>query len=112
MYKHLYDNFKHWYHGGSVYFYSDPHFADEEMKYLRKNYIGDDEQVKAINKKIGKNDTIIFLGDIGDTEFIKKIRGYKVLIMGNHDKGATCYKRKFTYHEEWLDEGNGYGYYF
>lgn len=93
MYKHLYDNFSHWYRGGSVYFYSDPHFADEEMKYLRKNYIGDDEQVRAINKKIGKKDTIVFLGDIGDVEFIKKIRGYKVLVMGNHDAGASNYKR-------------------
>ena len=80
-----------WIHNGSVYFYSDPHFADDEMKYLRKNYIGDDAQVAAINKVIGKHDTIIFLGDIGDVEIIKRIRGYKVLVMGNHDKGATNY---------------------
>lgn len=111
MYKHLYDNFSHWYHGGSVYFYSDPHFADEEMKYLRKNYIGDDEQVRAINKKIGKKDTIIFLGDIGDVEFIKKIRGYKVLVMGNHDAGASNYKRRIDTLREWIDEGEDYGYY-
>ena len=93
MYKHLYDTFKRWYCGGSVYFYSDPHFADDEMKYLRKNYIGDDEQVKAINHKIGKNDTWICLGDINDLEYVRKIRGYKVLICGNHDKGASNYKR-------------------
>lgn len=94
MIKHLYDTFSHWYRGGSIYFYSDPHFADDEMKYIRKNYIGDDEQVRAINKKIGKKDTIVFLGDIGDIEFIKKIRGYKVLVMGNHDVGASKYKRE------------------
>lgn len=111
MYKHLYDNFKHWYHGGTVYFYSDPHFADDEMKYIRKNYIGDDEQVRAINKKIGKNDTIVFLGDIGDVEFIKKIRGYKVLVMGNHDAGASNYKRRIDMWRKWIDEGNDYGYY-
>lgn len=111
MYKHLYDSFSHWYRGGSIYFYSDPHFNDDEMKYLRKNYIGDDEQVKAINRKIGKKDTIIFLGDIGDIEFIRKIRGYKVLIMGNHDSGASNYKRKFDMQREWIDEGNNYGYY-
>lgn len=93
MYKHLYDNFKHWYRGGSVYFYSDPHFADDEMKYLRKYYIGDDEQVKAINRKIGKNDTFVCLGDVCDLEYVRKIRGYKVLICGNHDKGASNYKR-------------------
>lgn len=99
MIKHLYNNFAHWYHGGTIYFYSDPHFSDDEMKYIRKNYIGDDEQVHAINKKVGKNDTVIFLGDIGDVEFIKKIRGYKVLIMGNHDGGASNYIRT-------LDENN------
>lgn len=96
MYKNLYDQFAHWFHDdrGTVYFYSDPHFNDDEMKYLRKNYIGDVEQVKRINSKIGKYDTIVFLGDIGDIEFIRKIRGYKVLVMGNHDTGATNYKRQ------------------
>lgn len=96
MYKHIYDQFKHWYRGGTIWFYSDPHFSDEEMKYLRKNYIGDEEQVRAINSKLGKNDTIVFLGDIGNTEYIKKIRGYKVLIMGNHDAGATTYMELFN----------------
>ena len=92
MYRHLYDQFKHWYReGGSVWFYSDPHFADEEMKYLRANYIGDEAQVKCINSKLGKNDTLVILGDIGDVEWVKKLRGYKVLIMGNHDAGAANY---------------------
>jgi calcineurin-like phosphoesterase family protein len=91
MIKGIYDCFKHWYHGGSIWFYSDPHFADEEMTALRKNYIGDEEQVRSINSKIGKNDTLIILGDIGNPEFLKQIRGYKVLILGNHDKGASVY---------------------
>ena len=91
MYKGLYDCFKHWFHGGQVYFYSDPHFSDAEMQYLRKNYIGDDEQIKRINAKIGKKDTLVILGDIGDREWLKKIRGYKVLVLGNHDSGATTY---------------------
>lgn len=95
MYKGLYDQFAHWFHEGKgqVYFYSDPHFADEEMKYIRKNYIGDEEQIKRINSKIGKYDTLVILGDIGDVEWVKKIRGYKVLVMGNHDAGASNYKR-------------------
>ena len=96
MYKNLYDQFAHWFHDGkgTVYFYSDPHFNDDEMKYLRKNYIGDDEQVRRINSKIGKYDTLVILGDVGDIEWIRKIRGYKVLVMGNHDMGATKYKRQ------------------
>lgn len=95
MEKHLYPLFNHWYRGGSIYFYSDPHFEDEEMKFLRANYIGDEEQVKRINSKVGKNDTIIFLGDIGNLNWIKKVRGYKVLIKGNHDVGATKYREYF-----------------
>lgn len=97
MIKGLYDSFaKRWYRpGGTIWLYSDPHFSDEEMVHLRKNYIGDEEQVKAINKKVGKNDTIIFLGDIGNVEWIKKVRGYKVLIMGNHDAGASNYTDYF-----------------
>ena len=92
MYKHLYDCFKHWYHGGSIYFYSDPHFGDEEMKQIRKNYISDEEQVARIRSFIGKNDTLVILGDVGDKEWLKKLRGYKVLILGNHDAGATTYE--------------------
>ena len=95
MYKGLYKLFKHWFHGGQVYFYSDPHFNDEDMKYLRKDYIGDDEQVKRINSKIGKHDTLVILGDVGDLSYVKKLRGYKVLIMGNHDTGVTKYEEYF-----------------
>jgi calcineurin-like phosphoesterase family protein len=96
MFKNLYDNFAHWFHEGrgTVYFYSDPHFNDPEMVHLRKNYIGDEEQIKRINSKIGKYDTLVVLGDVGDIEWVRKIRGYKVLVMGNHDMGATKYKRK------------------
>ena len=94
MNKYLYDNYAaRWYRGGRIYFYSDPHFSDPEMVYLRKNYIGDDEQVRRINSKIGKNDTLIVLGDIGNTDWVKKIRGYKILIKGNHDGGNTNYQR-------------------
>ena len=100
MFKNLYDQFAHWFHDGkgTVYFYSDPHFNDPEMAHLRKNYIGDEEQIKRINSKIGKYDTLVVLGDVGDIEWVRKIRGYKVLVMGNHDAGATNYRRKIITH--------------
>ncbi len=94
MIEALYAPFRHWSETGTIWIYSDPHFNDDEMCYLRKNYIGDDEQVKRINAKVGKKDTLIILGDVGDVSFVKKLRGYKVLIMGNHDAGATTYQRK------------------
>jgi calcineurin-like phosphoesterase family protein len=99
MTKSLYDEFaKRWYRGGSIWFYSDPHFNDEDSKEFRTKrgvYISDEEQVKRINSKLGKKDTIIFLGDICDIEYAKKIRGYKVLVLGNHDAGATNYTEVF-----------------
>lgn len=54
----------------------------------------DQAQVRHINSVVSRNDTIVFLGDIGDIEPIKQVRGYKVLIMGNHDRGASNYKRE------------------
>ena len=123
MKKFLYDTLaERWYRGGAIYLYSDPHFGDEEMYKIRFPYGCDttrdcshcdgsmincerspltkekikelDEwQIKNINARVGKNDTIIFLGDIGDLNCLKKIRGYKILIMGNHEKGASNYKR-------------------
>lgn len=93
MEKHLYDSFARWYRGGTIWFYSDPHFNDPEMEHIRKNYISDAEQVKRINSRVGRNDTLVILGDVGDIEWVRKLRGYKVLIMGNHDAGATKYRR-------------------
>ena len=95
MIESLYAPFQKWTENGTLWIYSAPHFSDPEMVHLRKNYIGDDEQIARINSKVGRKDTIIFLGDIGDEEKIRKIRGYKVLIMGNHDKGATKYEELF-----------------
>lgn len=93
MLSSLYKPFQKWSELGTIWVISDPHLSDPEMVHLRKNYIGDEEQIKRINSKVGKKDTIIFLGDIGNIELIKQIRGYKVLIMGNHDSGATNYMR-------------------
>lgn len=89
----LYPCFQHLLKFNNIWLYSDPHFNDAEMPYIRKNYIGDDEQIKRINSKVGKNDCLIILGDIGDVSWVAKLRGYKILIMGNHDLGASNYKR-------------------
>lgn len=99
MYK-LYKPFNKWYERkGTIYFYSDPHFNDADQIFLRPNYIGDEEQVKRINYRVSNRDTIIFLGDIGDVNFIRKIRGYKVLIMGNHDQGITNFEQEGLFDE-------------
>lgn len=90
----LYPCFEHWTKFNNIWLYSDPHFSDPEMKHLRKNYIGDEEQIKKINSKVGKRDLLIILGDIGEISQVQKLKGYKVLIIGNHDVGASKYQKR------------------
>lgn len=132
MIKHLYDAVaKRWYHGGTIYFYGDPHFGDLECYKIRfpeifsiesinrelahnNRRLADDckidfsgivtqldqMQIDNINKVCGKNDTLVILGDVGDVECVKQLKaGYKVLIMGNHDKGASNYKRYVDFYD-------------
>ena len=79
----------------TVWIYSDPHFADEELAAGVPGRPSADEQVKMINAKVGRKDTLIILGDIGDIEYAKQLRGYKVLVCGNHDVGHTKYAEVF-----------------
>jgi len=90
----LYEPFKHWSAIGTVWLYSDPHFNDPEVS----NYgrISDEEQLARINAKVGRKDTLIVLGDVGDLEWAKKMRGNKILLLGNHDKGASLYTNIFN----------------
>lgn len=93
MIKTLYDCFRHWSEKGSVYLFSDPHFADQDCKVMDPKWISPDEQIDILNKCVHKNDTLIVLGDVGDVSYVRKIKAYKVLISGNHDSGASNYKR-------------------
>ncbi len=118
---------------GSIYIYSDPHFSDLDSYMFRdiihcitreqfeelgiQNFSYDDflniavkhadeMQIKNINKVCGKNDTLIILGDVGNVECVKKLKArYKILILGNHDKGASNYKRHY---EEEFDHTGQY----
>ena len=92
----IYDAFQHW-GEQTVWIYSDPHFSDEDLEYGIKNRPSDEEQIRRINAKAGRKDTLIILGDVGNIECVRKLRaGRKVLICGNHDLGATRYKRKIV----------------
>ena len=89
----LHPCFKKWEYFDSIVFYSDPHFGDPQMAKLRG--ISDEEQIKNINKTCGKKSVFVCLGDVGDLECIKKIRGYKVLIKGNHDDRGNDYYQRY-----------------
>lgn len=94
MVPQLYKQFQHWGKEGAVWIYSDPHFGDEELRAGVRGRPADAELIAKINSKVGKKDTFICLGDVGDIECARKIRGYKVLICGNHDVGASNYERQ------------------
>lgn len=94
MIEGLYPFAKEWSKQGTVWIYSDPHFGDPDRKLIDSNWPSDEEQIKRINSKVGKKDTLIILGDCGDPVMCAQLRGYKVLIMGNHDRGASNYKRQ------------------
>ena len=91
----MYDLFNEKWCKQTIWLISDTHFGDKELRDGIPSRPSDEELVKIINSKVGRKDTIIHLGDVGDVEYIKKLRGYKVLICGNHDAGATNYTEVF-----------------
>lgn len=90
----VYDIFNERWNGQTVWIYSDTHFDDKELAAGTPGRLTSDEQVAAINAKVGRKDVFIHLGDVGNIEHVRKIRGYKILIMGNHDAGRTNYERQ------------------
>lgn len=91
----VYDLFNTKWCNQTVWIFSDTHFGDKDIKKAYPNRPSDEELVKRINSKVGRKDTLILLGDIGDVEYAKQLRGYKVLIAGNHDAGLTNYSEIF-----------------
>ena len=96
MIESLYKPFQKWSAQGTVWLYSDPHFnEDEDLRGPFPDRPSAEEQIKLINSKVGRKDTLILLGDVGDVECARQLRGYKVLVMGNHDAGASNYEGVF-----------------
>ena len=92
----IYDMFAQKWDGQTVWIYSDPHFSDMDLECGIKNRPSDDEQIRRINAKCGRKDTLIILGDIGNIDCVRRLRAaHKVLIMGNHDSGKTNYTEVF-----------------
>lgn len=90
----LYDIFNEkWNKFQTCWIIGDTHFADADMQQYFEAP-APEVIVKAINSKVGKNDMLIILGDVGDVEYVKQLRGYKVLVMGNHDGTASKFKKK------------------
>ena len=95
MIEGLYQPFQHWGASGTCHIISDTHFDDPDLIYAYADRPSAEEQVKRINAKCGRADTLIILGDVGDISYVRQLRAkYKILVMGNHDSGASNYKRQ------------------
>lgn len=96
MIQGLYKCFNHWSENGTVWLYSDPHFnKDEDLQRAFPRRPLAKEQIQMINSKVGRKDTLLLLGDVGDIECAARLRGKKILIMGNHDAGRSIYEEVF-----------------
>ena len=98
----VYDMFNEmWKNYQTIHIISDTHFAEEDLKRAFPARPSDDELVRRINAKVGKKDLLIIAGDCGNLEYVKKLRGHKILIAGNHDCGMEKYKEVF----DWVFSG-------
>ena len=92
----LYDIFRErWERFQTAHIISDTHFGDKDLQANIKDRPNDEDYVKLINSKVCKNDILICLGDVGDIECARRLKGYKILIAGNHDAGMSNYKDIF-----------------
>lgn len=91
----LYEKFQSWSATGSVYVFSDTHFDDIDCKYMDPGWISPREQIEILKKKVHRGDTLLHLGDVGDPEYLRELRCYKVLIMGNHDQSKEKFQPYF-----------------
>ena len=79
----------------TVWVISDTHFGEKDLREAFPKRPSNEELVKAINRRVGRKDVLIHLGDVGSLDWAAKLHGYKVLVMGNHDSGAEKYREVF-----------------
>lgn len=105
MIKSLYPKFQHWAEKGAIWIISDPHFDDPDCKIINPDWPSPEEYIKQIKPNIGKHDTLICLGDVGNPKYFDNFDCYKVLITGNHDAGASKYLKTGIFVDcLWLDD--------
>lgn len=84
---------------GGVFFTADQHFGHRNIiRYCGRPFAGIEEMDRAMaeawNAAVGPGDAVFHLGDFalgsadGIAELLARLNGYKVLILGNHDRSA------------------------
>lgn len=83
-----------------VYFTSDHHFGHKNIIDFESRPFSDTDEmneymISSWNAIVGTADKVFHLGDFSflnqdkTREIVNKLNGYKILIMGNHDRGRT-----------------------
>ncbi|MCQ2538953.1 MAG: metallophosphoesterase [Acetatifactor sp.] len=83
------------------YFIADLHFGDGRiLSYENRPFADvkemDEELIRRWNERVTEEDTVYVLGDFSaydqekNKEILKRLKGRKVLIMGNHDRHQTA----------------------
>lgn len=84
-----------------IYFTSDWHLGSANvMRFDNRPFVDIEEMdaglIKNYNSVVPPHGVCYFLGDMGELKNLKKVvpflNGYKILILGNHDKGSDRYK--------------------
>ena len=91
MIESLYPQFQHWSEYGAVWIISDPHLDDGDGILMNPNWPTTREYIQNLHIKVGKYDTLICLGDVGNPDYFRSFKCYKVLLTGNHDSGVSNY---------------------
>lgn len=87
-----------------TYFIADTHFDDENiLRYENRPFESVHEMNQAIlekwNEKVGVDDAVYIIGDVGNARCIKMLNGRKYLIKGNHDTFNNDYYRQAGFEE-------------
>lgn len=76
----------------NVFFTSDTHFSEQRTLELSRRPFEDTKEMNQTlvdnwNKRVGKNDVVIHLGDFGESKSIRKqLNGRIILLFGNYDR--------------------------
>lgn len=87
-----------------IYFIADTHFGDNNiLNYENRPFLSVDKMNKELidnwNRVINETDKVYVVGDFGTVEYIKKLKGIKYIVKGNHDTESNDFYRQNGFKE-------------